>query len=224
MFKTRSGSRFLSSYGVIIDRNDNEITIREHCGIMEKKFPGLFKTYRKCNGDQKTPEFVEIIRKPIVTRIDPEDGGMFLISGNVLQIYHLMKTFQVVDLISELIYNFVSEEIIPQPGHGLRLADRADYNTFTKKHICRKRDGDVYCPISCDNIKVGNTIVTLPCGHQFSARPIRKWLTQNSSCCPNCRADIRGEDYMERMTLSISDYIYRSYYDGLYRLYDELEE
>ena len=143
------------------------------------------------------------------------------LSGNVLQIY-IQKTFQW-GLISELIYNFVSEEIIPQPGHGLRLADRADYNTFTKKHICRKRDGDVYCPISCDNIKVGNTIVTLPCGHQFSARPIRKWLTQNSSCCPNCRADIRGEDYMERMTLSASDCI-MSYYDGLYRLYDELEE
>jgi len=221
MFKTRSGSKFLDEYNIIIDRYDNQVTIGEHLRYMDRTYPGISKLYKRAYIDNISKDFIDVIKQPITSLVEGEYAGRFLISGNVIQIYHILKSFEITRLISELIYNYVSQEIIPESTYGLTIADGNDYNRYTKKHRCKKKDGDIYCPILCENIKPGNTVVTLPCGHQFSARPIRKWLTSNSSCCPNCRCDIRGEGYIEHLTFSISEHIYETYYNGLYTLFQK---
>ena len=45
------------------------------------------------------------------------------------------------------------------------------------------------CPICMDDIKIGQSVTTLPCKHKYHYPCIRIWI-QKSLCCPYCRHDI----------------------------------
>ena len=55
-------------------------------------------------------------------------------------------------------------------------------------------DGDIQkCTICLDNIKKGDTVVSLPCSHIFHGSCIYSWLRKNEEC-PVCRSVAYGKE------------------------------
>ncbi len=46
---------------------------------------------------------------------------------------------------------------------------------------------EITCPITFDNIPIGEESIALPCGHRFSPDAIKTWLSEKSHQCPVCR-------------------------------------
>jgi len=215
MFKTRSGSKYLQPHSIMLDSMDDEDTITEYLNTMERTHKGLRKKYNSI----KDIESLDVLNESLLTYIDSSSNeAVFIIRGKVIQIYHILRSFAVLDIIYTMINFYVRNYIVPE-YKNFTVASYNDFKIFTKRSRCLKSSGEVYCPISCENIKVGRQIVELPCGHQFSAYPIRRWLTKNSACCPNCRKDIRGEEYIDELIAGSTHRIYRDHYNSLYELY-----
>lgn len=54
-------------------------------------------------------------------------------------------------------------------------------------------DQEIICPITFDNIPVGQESIALPCGHRFSPNAIKTWLSEKSNQCPVCRQSYEKE-------------------------------
>ena len=52
---------------------------------------------------------------------------------------------------------------------------------------------EVTCPITFDNIPIGEESIALPCGHRFSPSAIKTWLSEKSHQCPVCRRSYEKE-------------------------------
>lgn len=84
--------------------------------------------------------------------------------------------------IEELFYEtFIGplEEII-QEEQPKKLVTEEQFNLFMRGYSTKD------CSIC---LEVNNDCVILPCEHTFHEKCIKKWLTEKSSCCPNCKYD-----------------------------------
>lgn len=52
---------------------------------------------------------------------------------------------------------------------------------------------EVICPITFDNIPIGEESIALPCDHRFSPSAIKTWLSEKSHQCPVCRRSYEKE-------------------------------
>ena len=49
------------------------------------------------------------------------------------------------------------------------------------------------CTICLDDVLVGQSVLTLRCGHTFHAECISKWVTASATTCPMCQLDVRPD-------------------------------
>ena len=64
-----------------------------------------------------------------------------------------------------------------------------------KKLKIQKYDNDkIYanteCPINLTKFEQDDEIIILPCNHVYSSELIKKWLNEESNCCPTCRFEL----------------------------------
>ena len=68
---------------------------------------------------------------------------------------------------------------------------------------------EVTCPITFDNIPIGEESIALPCGHRFSPSAIKTWLSEKSHQCPVCRRSYEKEPisvFYSRDNTSVNPY------------------
>ena len=58
-----------------------------------------------------------------------------------------------------------------------------------KTQIYLNDDSEKICPITKENIELGDEVRILKCGHEYSKNNIDLWLSQNKTC-PMCRIDV----------------------------------
>lgn len=51
-------------------------------------------------------------------------------------------------------------------------------------------DEEAECIICLEGFEAGNSLRTLPCGHEYHTQCIDKWLTSQHRTCPICKADV----------------------------------
>lgn len=49
------------------------------------------------------------------------------------------------------------------------------------------------CTICLDDVQVGESAITVRCGHTFHAKCITKWVTESAPTCPVCQLDVRPD-------------------------------
>lgn len=81
-------------------------------------------------------------------------------------------------LISEI--NFSASE----PSPRIQTLTEEKYDTCIEKNIC-----EGICSICTDDIKEDGVKIK-KCGHVFHNKCIKKYLTEHSSKCPNCRCEL----------------------------------
>ena len=50
------------------------------------------------------------------------------------------------------------------------------------------------CPITLTKFEENDEIIILPCKHVYSASSIKKWLNEESNCCPTCRFELKYKE------------------------------
>lgn len=70
-----------------------------------------------------------------------------------------------------------------------------DFNRFNKITINKNNKQEIkndICNICMDEYNIGDTLVILPCDHDFHIDCIKNWLCNEKVTCPNCRKDVRN--------------------------------
>ena len=61
---------------------------------------------------------------------------------------------------------------------------------FNKKNKYK----NIECPINLINFEEDDDIIILPCEHIYIANSIKKWLIEESNCCPVCRFELKFKE------------------------------
>lgn len=61
---------------------------------------------------------------------------------------------------------------------------------FDNKNIYANNE----CPINLTKFEENDEIIILPCNHVYSALLIKKWLNEESNCCPICRFELQYKE------------------------------
>ena len=64
------------------------------------------------------------------------------------------------------------------------------YEIYSKNLF--KENQEKICPITREEFKHGDQIITLPCNHYFSKLAIEKWLKNESATCPICKFKLKS--------------------------------
>lgn len=105
------------------------------------------------------------------------------ITGKMLDIYHIILNNQITSFIDNIIAEHYENELKNSP------LNNNDYNKIITRRKCSNKD-NIICPLSMDIIKQNQMVAETPCGHLFSSKELRTWLTNKciAPVCPVCRA------------------------------------
>ena len=67
-------------------------------------------------------------------------------------------------------------------------------NLKIQKFNKNRKYKNIECPINLINFEEGDDIIMLPCEHIYMADSIKKWLTEESNCCPICRFELKFKE------------------------------
>lgn len=67
-------------------------------------------------------------------------------------------------------------------------------NLKIEKFNKNKNYKNIECPINLINFEEGDDIIMLECEHIYIADSIKKWLTEESNCCPICRFELKFKE------------------------------
>lgn len=102
-------------------------------------------------------------------------------------------------------------------------ADESPYRQVVSEEgkdsiIETKHHGEsIQCPITLSEIKEGDPVATLPCGHHFNPEGLKKWLTEYDVKCPVCRASLPSKEIRVVPEQSESPNYTREDYDAIAR-------
>lgn len=83
---------------------------------------------------------------------------------------------------------FVNDGIITHINKNGKKINNLNYiNKRTQVYL--NDDIEKICPITKENIELGEDVRILKCGHEYSKNNIDLWLQQNNTC-PMCRIDV----------------------------------
>ena len=214
MFKTRQNKLFIQQQDIIISPTFDYLKLQEFIEFFEECYPSIHNLYNRINSlnyfasnpiDIETDTTISLIQDDAV-------NPSFQVSGPIILIYsHLMRN-TIPSLIKSVIGIHVDRHMIPE------TLFKDEFDTNVKKYICRKKHGTLFCPIESEEIKVGRTVCELQCGHKFTSRAIRKWLTQSKGHCPMCRFEVRTDKQKSDYIDTESDHIMFTHYFGISRL------
>jgi hypothetical protein len=92
------------------------------------------------------------------------------------------------------------EQLVREYAHHLpdtqaapATLELAKYNTLARRRVKKAHNLGAFnedtCTICMAPWKLRESVTTLPCGHEFHHRCVRKWLTKKKATCPVCRRD-----------------------------------
>lgn len=93
-------------------------------------------------------------------------------------------------------------------GHQSLAFDKRSHSTLDKRTA---RHDFSMCGICLEDYTDGEHLLELPCGHKYHPQCIGPWLTEQSTHCPICRADVLGADpYFSGATRSSQHLLHNS--------------
>ena len=96
-------------------------------------------------------------------------------------------------LLDELVNRF-GYESVPSVAPPPATMTKEQYNQLrrrrVKKNHVKGKFQEESCSICLGPWKMRESVTTLPCGHEFHHRCVKKWLTKNQNKCPVCRQSI----------------------------------
>ena len=63
-----------------------------------------------------------------------------------------------------------------------------------QKFDTNKKYANTECPINLNKFEKDDDIIILPCNHVYSSELIKKWLSEESNCCPICRYELEYQE------------------------------
>ncbi len=215
MFKTRTNKLLLEHQTIVVGNSFNQLSQADHITFIESCYPqnpSIIDIYNRVD-KYKLSSDMSIEAKTTITLVeDDTNQPSFEITGPIILIYYYLVQNSIPDMIKKLIGTYVLEFMLPD------TIDNDEFNSNVKKYICRKKHGRLFCPIESEEIKVGRTVCELGCGHHFTSRGIRKWLTKSNGHCPMCRVKVRTDIQEEMFVEDTTDHIMYSHYTGIYRM------
>jgi len=73
--------------------------------------------------------------------------------------------------------------------HGPPPASQESINKLQEVKFCPEEAETKCCPVCQEDYNAGETLVKLPCGHEYHRDCVTSWLTKHNSC-PMCRKQI----------------------------------
>ena len=220
MFKTRNNRAVITPHSFIIGENYSpEINKRniewlEECYSGETDIKAIYLRMKAANYFTNPPNGFSLKNTIDLVEDEDEPNPEFMVTGPAILLYYQMIENKIPSLLIGVIGSYVSHFMIPKTLYV------HEFNQSVKKYICRKKHGKIFCPIESEEIKVGRTVCELPCGHQFTSRGIRRWLTKNQGCCPMCRHKVRTQRQEDTLVVGIAQNILELHYDGLHKMLD----
>jgi len=220
MFKSRATKAVITPHSFIIGENYSDVINTRNLEWLRECYsaePNIHTLYERMKaGDYfKNPQN-DITLKTTVDLLEDEDedntNPEFMVTAPAILLYYHLIENKIPQLLVGVIGSYVSHFMIPKTLYV------NEFKESVKKYICRKKHGKIFCPIESEEIKVGRTVCELPCGHQFTSRGIRRWLTKNQGCCPMCRHQVRTKDQEDTLIVGISHSILETHYDGIHKM------
>lgn len=217
MFKTRQNKLFTEHETIIVGTSFNSEVQAEYIEFFESVYshsPSIVDIYNRVHKSKYfAMNTTDIEGKATITLIDDETPDpSFEISGPVILIYYHLIQNSIPDMIKTVIAGYVSRFMLPD------TLFKEEFDTNVKKYICRKKHGPIFCPIESEQIKPGRTVCELACGHKFTSRAIRKWLTKSNGHCPMCRSKVRTDEQEDDFVQDTTNAIIHKHYTGIYRM------
>ena len=93
--------------------------------------------------------------------------------------------------------SIIIQEEMNNPGNqnpiNSNLLSKLPRFNLEEKHCKKGQDGEMEkptCSICCDQMKLGDYSLLLPCGHMYHDECMKPWLSQHNTC-PLCRNEIK---------------------------------
>ena len=94
-------------------------------------------------------------------------------------------------LLDRLVRDYAHQ--LPDAQAAPATLELAKYNNLARRRVKKAHTAGTYkeetCTICLGPWKLRESVTTLPCGHEFHHRCVRKWLTKKKATCPVCRQD-----------------------------------
>mmetsp|Transcript_44946 Transcript_44946/g.92963 ORF Transcript_44946/g.92963 Transcript_44946/m.92963 type:complete len:243 (+) Transcript_44946:63-791(+) len=84
------------------------------------------------------------------------------------------------------VFREIYEDLLEQMASALKPRETLSCESVESLH-CRSATGcEDDCAICLGELKVGDEVIELPCGHVYHRECVGTWLTKCSKCCPLC--------------------------------------
>ena len=194
MFKTRKTQRYNHQLEVLLGAEFNDLTLDYCLSKIEESYPDVQNIIAREYKIGQNSQIRDIYARQNITGtiIEHPNTNMLCLKfrGRVTDMYSIMHS----DYIYDLAYSLTSYyfENLPPPKPVKVTMTRQEYNRFIDRRIAKRCDENIYCTLSLENIKRGQTIATTCCGHQFKSSELRRWLTKECTepTCPLCRRNL----------------------------------
>ena len=193
MYKTRSAQKYNHQLEVLLGPDFNDVTLDFLLTKIEESFPNIRKIIMRETRIGENRRIRETYaRQNITGTVVESPNGMLCLKfrGRVPDIYSIMHTDYIYDLAYSLT-TYYFENLPPVKPKKVTMT-REEYNMCIKRHKACKKDESIFCTLSLEHIKRGQTVATTCCGHQFKSSELRRWLTKECTepTCPLCRQNL----------------------------------
>ena len=195
LFKTRNAAKYQHQMQLTLGPDFDEITLENSLNQIEHNFPNINNIIARENQITENNNIrTSYARANILgTIVEHSVSGMPCLRfiGRVVDIYSILKSPDYIYDMSFQITTRYFENLSP-PAPKKRTMTRKEYNMNIVRYIGRKKDEKIFCTLSLENIKRGQTVATTCCGHQFKSAELRIWLTRECTkpTCPLCRTNL----------------------------------
>jgi len=145
-----------------------------------------------------------------------------LLENNLNNLNNILQNTLYTNSESPFIQNFIDSTFeIDNKKKFKRVTDdeelkKLKIQKFDKNKIYANNE----CPINLRKFAQDDEIIILPCNHVYSCEEIKKWLNEESNCCPTCRYELEYKEIKceennnnleEIESLDVTNYIVNNY-------------
>ena len=194
LYKTRKTQKYNHQLEILLGPDFNDVTLDYVLSRIEESYPKIQEVISRETKIGQNKYIRDTYGRVNITGtiVQHPNSGMLCLKfrGRVVDMYSIMHT----DYIYDLAYSLTSyyfENLEPPKPKKITMTGE-EYNKNIKRHIARKKDENIFCTLSLENIKRGQTVATTCCGHQFKSSELRRWLTKECTepTCPLCRQNL----------------------------------
>ena len=195
LFKTRSLSKYTHEMDLVLGADFDNTTIEQCMNMIENHYPNIINVMDRENklsdNIQITENYARHNLKGRILEIPNSDMLRLEFRGRVIDIYGILQSYYIYHL-SYTLTTFYFENISTVITADRKTMSRIEYNENIIRYIAKKEDESIYCCLSLEKIKRGQTVATACCGHKFKSKELRIWLTKEciEPTCPLCRINL----------------------------------